>query len=520
VPLLAELSALLVAAGAAAAAPAPAAPAPAAPVPPIVRALVCSPEGPNPDARAGSPVDPRSPALSAALAALAPLGVHVAPVDLGGACQAARGGLALEPGMPDLVVAVSWPGVSPSDSAAVRAAFRVDGRDVRIAVLGRTFSGRFTSKALVLSAPAAGDPAAAGSAEIDAVTGLAATLAYRKLAARRDDDAAAARLAETARQTALPALARADTEWLAGGAPVTAAVLRQLRASLLFDAPCGGDSPLELLRSAARLVPYSAEARTLAAVARLKEAYEPSPCPLAAEQELFESLELDPWNDDAADNLGLLYELSVNAQPDNDASRQVSARQATQRLERVWKEAAPRPPWALEIGVGTGVFFAKANGSLAPAVRVELGFGRDGRGFGARLGLSIPWTREIDDAFGGATGSPSVTWTRLALDVGPRYRLQLRAVYGEIGVAGLATYTVATGHDFNGGNETSSTPDVGVAGSLRIGRRFGRVGLWAGASALGFRRLLLRAGPTQLESDKLPQLEIAALVGVSGFLWR
>ena len=29
-----------------------------------------------------------------------------------------------------------------------------------------------------------------------------------------------------------------------------------------------------------------------------------------------------------------------------------------------------------------------------------------------------------------------------------------------------------------------------------------------------------RRRPTQLESDKLPQLEIAALVGVSGFLWR
>jgi hypothetical protein len=121
-----------------------------------------------------------------------------------------------------------------------------------------------------------------------------------------------------------------------------------------------------LLRSAAHLVPDSVEAKTLVAIVRLKEAYEPVSCPRQAERELFDSLELDPWNNEAADDLGLLYELSVNARPAGDSKSQVSADEATRRLDHVWNKDAPASPMALEIGMGTRTWATRR-----PAMRGE-----------------------------------------------------------------------------------------------------------------------------------------------------
>jgi hypothetical protein len=467
--------------------------------------------------------------LAAGLGATATV---VAASETGEACEAARRGGPLSAAMPDLVVATSTSVVDPVRPAPRRIAFRVEGHDIVVSVLGRELTGTFTTKALVvpvapIETPPRPQPGAGGAAAetvaSDLVVGLGRALAFRRMAARRNKSDDHVRLTELQRQTALAALTSVDEEWLSSEAPATAAVVRQLRGMLRLAEACPVDSPLDLFRSAARLVPYSAEAKVLVAVARLHDAYEPSACPATAEEELFESLELNPWSNEAVDNLGLLYELSINAHPEKRSSEnQLSVDVAAQRLDRVWRDQAPRAPLALELGVGAVFSSAVGQGlnEIGSAARFDVAYGRDETGWGARLGVAVPWTRQL--AFPSAHGSePWVNWTRIAFELGPRYRVRLGRFYGELDAAVLVAYAIAVGHGFDV-DHTAGGVNVGGAGAVRFGRRIGRFSLWIGAGAsyyVGSDSLQLSAaGSSNVAS--LPALDVSVLGGASAYLWR
>ena len=229
---------------------------------------------------------------------------------------------------------------------------------------------------------------------------------------------------------------------------------------------------------------------------------------------------MDPWNNEAVDNLGLLYELSVNVTPETPDGRQVSPDDAAQRLERVWKQDAPVAPLALEIGAAVGV--SAAAGELGTRLRLDFGYGRDGTGGGLRVGVVLPWTRQLSFPDSGTDpGQRWVNWTRFSLDVGPRYRLRVGSLYGEIEGAVVLASVLASGHGFDT-DYTSTGWNFGGTVGLRLGKRLGRFNLWvagAGTYYAGKDSLELVADNIE-ETARLPSLDVSVLAGLSALFWQ
>ncbi len=527
--LISTIAPVTTAAGQLAASPAP----PRAAV--TVSALVCGADGPADGALVAETIR----ALSGT-SALRADGVDLVPFSAEDRCRPSPTRPTGPEPVPDLVLVASVAGGQAVERARMRVGFRFEGHDVILKLFGRQLSGTLTASTLVIpTAPAANavEPRVAGTADTQAAagaaaimtpwlqvtTGLVEALAYRKLAALPDQTDEVQRLGEANRRAAVAALALADSDWLATEAPLTAAVIKQVRATLLFDETCPSESPRDLFYAASRLAPYSADARVLIALARLKEAYYPPFCAVAVEQELFRSLDLNPWNNEAVDDLGILYELALNAQPESRAPGQVSADDAAQRLDRVWQKEVPASPLALELGVAASLSSTadQSNRELGPGLRLDFSYGRDGTGLGVRLGIELPWARQ--SLFPTPNGGPSpwVSWTRPTLDIGPRYRLRVGASYGEVEPALLIAAVVAVGHGFDT-NYTATGINVGSGGTLRLGRRLGRFSLWIGSSIAYF------FGTTSLQlsaiggsgTGQLPKLDISLLAGASALVWR
>jgi hypothetical protein len=451
-----------------------------------------------------------------------------------GACARLEARQPLTPAMPDVVVSLAGVPQDP-DPGEIRIGFRWESPevpDVVLTVEGRRLTGSLASKLLQFPASASSEEAVTATErtlEGQFLEGLLSMMAWRKLAALGDDVSTEARINRTA---AARALAAADATALAELAPNTAAVVKQLRAIVLSGGLCDEETPTELTRAAARLVPHSAYARGLAAITRLQEAYEPPRCVAAAERALYAALELDPWNEQAATNLGVLYELAVDARPE-EAPGQVLVTEAADRLDQVWKEDAPPPPWAVEGGAAGNIVAAPGQviedaplRAFAPGGRLELTVGRDGPGWGVRSSLSVPWTREIPLKEVGARSERqgSASWTRVAWGVGPRYRFtipRLRALYGELMASALLASVLAVGQDFDD-NDVSSGWDVGGEAGLRVGRRFGNIAAWGGLSASYFFRAAKGdiVAATNAESKELPALDLVVTFGLSVFVWR
>jgi hypothetical protein len=308
--------------------------------------------------------------------------------------------------------------------------------------------------------------------------------------------------------------------------PETSAVIKQLRAILILEGACSADTAAGLLRAAARLIPHDSEARAAAAIGRLLESNAPAACPHATENELLQSLALDRWSPSRVDDLGRFYELSLNATSDHaDDPNAVPSVVAAQRLEQVWEAQRPTPPRMLELAVSAGIAKSAGTGddllsTLAPAARFEATLGRDSPGFGLRLAGTLPWTREQP------LGSGTVSWTRLVVSVGGRYRNRVRRFYweGEAGI--LLAPALASGHGFDV-NMVSVGFDAGAALGARLGLRLGRYSLWMGlggsyfgASQIpGWPDLTIRATGVA-ETSVLPAVDVTLLVGVSQLFWR
>jgi len=478
--------------------------------------------------------------LAPEIAALRTQGIVVSPTYVEEHCRAIRSGQSMSGPPPDLVLAISVASEQTIETSRALLTFRIDGHDVVLQVLGRALTGSFASKALRIPEIAWSDRktggdgadanAAAGTALWpDLVAGLAGALAYRKVSARGKlpDDVRAR--ADSMRQTAAATLARADRPWLSTQSPLTSVVVKQLRAMLLFDEPCPSESPRDLLDAAVRLAPYNAQSRLLAAIARLRDMFVPPFCAVVVRDELFRSLDLDPWSNEAVDDLGILYELALNARPETQISPgKVSVDEAADQLDRVWRQDAPPSPLALELGVGASLSSAADQSllELGPGLRIDLAYGRDGSGWGVRLGLELPWARQrsfpVTNANGPVEGVRAwVGWTRPALDIGPRYRQRFGSFYGEIQPALLVAAVVATGHEFDT-NYTASNLNVGGGGTLRLGRRLGRFSVWlgiAGSYFVGTSSVQLMALQTT-QTATLPKVDLSVLAGASVLVWR
>jgi hypothetical protein len=394
---------------------------------------------------------------------------------------------------------------SAVSGARVRIAF--ESADVHIVIFGRKFNGALEEQRF---------EALEGS-EVRLLTAIAGFLAYTKIGELGGDSDATTPEREDRRRAALDALAKADDSALYDQAPKTAALIKQMRGLLMFGGDCQANSALDLLRAAASLVPYSADASTLVALARLREAYQPDPCLRAAEADLLTGIRLNPWAVNAADNLGTLYELAANARPVNSA-RQIAVDLDDPSVEQVWSKGAPPAPVALEVGAALNLSAASAGG-VAPGGRLEVARGRDGRGFGPRVGVTVPWARQID--FGDPVHPAArVGWTRVIFDVGARYRRRFWSTYAEVGAGVLLGSVVAWGEGFDS-DRTASKFCAGGMGTLRFGRRFGRVAAWGALSGSVFNATSvdLAAGGTT-HTAALPRFDLTAMGGVSFFSWR
>jgi hypothetical protein len=329
---------------------------------------------------------------------------------------------------------------------------------------------------------------------------------------------------EALRARALVRLEEADRRQVESFNPTTSATLKQLRAALILDGACSDDTAAGLLRAAARLVPHDSEARAAAAIARLGDTGASHTCLRETEDELLQSLAQDRWSERRVEDLGHFYELAMNAASGrNDDPRSLPADVAAARLREAWQERAPPAPRCLELGIGAGFATAPTAEALrgsAPAARLEATFARDGAGFGLRLSATLPWTREL------VMGTGTASWSRVPIAVGARYRNRVRRFYVEVDGNLAVAPAFAAGHGFDT-NLDAVGLDAGAGGGARIGLRFGRLSIWAAAGATYYfaRRIswwpdLTVSVDNQPTTTTLPDLDVAAVVGISQILWR
>jgi hypothetical protein len=308
-------------------------------------------------------------------------------------------------------------------------------------------------------------------------------------------------------------LARADTLEVERLAPTTSAVIKQLRAILILEGACTPDTAAGLVRAAARLVPFSAQARTTAALVNLSEAYQPTVCPRALHEELIQSVRQDVWNHANIAGLAGAYELAANVPPSAVAvEKRVDAEHAAIRLASVWRTNPPSPPMGWEVGLGLGL--SKTNNedprelqTIAAVSRLELTRGRDGPGWGLRLAFTLPSARDLPRADG------AVSWTRLAGSIGPRLRRRLGPAYAEAHVGLALAAALARGHDFAGSGYDLGLDLGGEVGFRVVFAHFAGFALWAGGTGGYF----LKRGDGLVNAQALPPWDVMALVGLARF---
>jgi hypothetical protein len=197
------------------------------------------------------------------------------------------------------------------------------------------------------------------------------------------------------------------------------------------------------------------------------------------------------------------------------------------RLDRLAPEAPPPPkpdaaivrqaapvavPPRRELSLGVAALGDAQTGAWAPAARVELGLGRPGGRWRARLAAVGVARHTIDVAPGQATWWR--TFAQLGADVDVARGARWAAVLGAGGVAGVVSIT---GQGF-AENRTSRSVDLGAEGRLRLEWRPGRVRPWMGGAVVGWLRrqsLDLQGGSSDAS---LPRVEPMAALGAD-FVW-
>jgi hypothetical protein len=284
-----------------------------------------------------------------------------------------------------------------------------------------------------------------------------------------------------------------------------------------------------LFRAAQLLVPASADARAIAALAQLRERYVPTVCPRAVAGELRTSALSDPDDSDAGTALRQFDELALNAPPAGTPAVHDAAHPAEQRLAGPWRSRPPSSPRGTQLTFGAGLACAgcssASDGSagVAPAGRFEITWrARDGSGFfPLRFAATMPALRSI------AIGSGLALWTRAMVGWQPGHRWRFGTRYAEIqgGPSVGASYAQGRGYSVN---HVDAGFEAALDGGVRLAwlRLTPVLTLWTSLSASYFvgRRLSADTATVQVTNvagpaTHLPDWEATLAFGGSWFLW-
>ena len=163
----------------------------------------------------------------------------------------------------------------------------------------------------------------------------------------------------------------------------------------------------------------------------------------------------------------------------------------------------PPAPIRFEIAVDARAQFAN---SFEPGLGVTLSGGRRLAGF---LELSTALPRSV------ALGVGHVSWLRIALGIGARYRAELGPLYLEPALSVEGAYLRATGDGFPV-SSTDTGLDASACGQLRLGRQLlDALGLYLGVRGCAW-PLGNRLGATAVsETVAMPVFEVTAMLGIT-----
>jgi D-alanyl-D-alanine carboxypeptidase/D-alanyl-D-alanine-endopeptidase (penicillin-binding protein 4) len=175
------------------------------------------------------------------------------------------------------------------------------------------------------------------------------------------------------------------------------------------------------------------------------------------------------------------------------------------------EEPSPLGPMIGQVGVaGLG---SLAGGDVAPGIGLFAAFGHADEGLGAELAFYGTVYRTI---VGPGTGSTD--WTRLALGIGPRYRLTNDYLSLDVRAQlGAGSFWVR-GHEYVM-NTNSKTLAVNAGAGARLAWRGPKVAPWVGLDAIAYpgRHTIAVTGVT--DTRTIPGLDILLSIGASFLVW-
>jgi hypothetical protein len=173
------------------------------------------------------------------------------------------------------------------------------------------------------------------------------------------------------------------------------------------------------------------------------------------------------------------------------------------------KRAAPPP----QLDAGVAVALAAAGSGTTVGGTVVVHAAPPGRALGVRLALSGAALRRE------AVGEGGALWTRLQLELGPRYRVRPGRFLVDVHAHAAAALLYVTGTGY-AADYPSWGWDAGLGGGVRVGLPLRWALPWVGVSATGYLRAqdLLVAG--QATTGMLPRFDALLALGLSAGRWQ
>ena len=170
---------------------------------------------------------------------------------------------------------------------------------------------------------------------------------------------------------------------------------------------------------------------------------------------------------------------------------------------------------AAQVDAGVAVALAAAASGATVGGMLVIHAAPRGKAFGVRLGLTgTRWRREaLGDSGAGAE------WTRLQLEVGPRYRLRPGRLVVDLHAQAAAALVEVAGQGF-AANYQSWGWDVGVGGGLRVGLPLRWALPWVGVAGTGYLRTQQLRVLGQPDTGQLPRFDVLVALGFSAGRWQ
>ena len=166
-----------------------------------------------------------------------------------------------------------------------------------------------------------------------------------------------------------------------------------------------------------------------------------------------------------------------------------------------------RAPLRFDLGAAFVASFVA--GAFAPGGTLDLGLAPRGSRWAVRLALMGVSTRDLPLADG------RVAWTRVALGLGPRYRISVRTRWLlDLHIEALAALLVANGSGFSQ-NQQSLNFDPGLGAGARILYRLGVAAPFVGVSVAGWLREQQVAVSGLPNTGSIPRVEVLLSAGVA-----